>query len=120
MWTKLNPELFTIQAFNADPAQFYKLGRDFFRAAREAVPNKTHLVLGELQQRGLVDTIITQNVDGLHQEGGATRVLEIHGSLRAAVVFTAACGADGHGDQSSGSGELPPCAAGAAHRSSPM
>jgi NAD-dependent deacetylase len=84
LWTKLNPELFTIQAFNADPAQFYKLGRDFFRAAREAVPNKTHLVLGELQQRGLVDTIITQNVDGLHQEGGATRVLEIHGSLRTA------------------------------------
>jgi NAD-dependent deacetylase len=84
LWTRVNPELFTIQGFKADPAQFYNLGRDFFQVVREAEPNATHRVLGELQQRGLVKSIITQNVDGLHQRGGAEKVLEIHGSLRTA------------------------------------
>jgi NAD-dependent deacetylase len=84
LWTRVNPELFTIQGFKADPAQFYNLGRVFFQMVRDAEPNVTHKVLGELQQRGLVKTIITQNVDGLHQRGGAERVLEIHGSMRTA------------------------------------
>lgn len=84
LWIRANPELFTIQGFKADPAQFYNLGRDFFQMVREAEPNTTHLALGELQQRGLIKSIITQNVDGLHQRGGAERVLEIHGSLRTA------------------------------------
>ncbi len=84
LWTQVNPELFTIQGFKADPAQFYHLGRNFFQMVQEAEPNVTHTALGELQQRGLVNSIITQNVDGLHQRGGAERVLEIHGSLRTA------------------------------------
>jgi NAD-dependent deacetylase len=84
LWTRINPELFTIQGFQADPAQFYRLGQEFFQLIRAAEPNETHLALGRLQQRGLIKTIITQNVDGLHQKGGADRVLEIHGSLRTA------------------------------------
>ncbi|MEW5783670.1 MAG: Sir2 family NAD-dependent protein deacetylase [Bacillota bacterium] len=84
LWTRVAPELFTIQGFKADPAQFYNLGKEFFYLIRAAAPNETHLVLGELQKRGLVKTIITQNVDGLHQKGGAVHVLEIHGSLRTA------------------------------------
>ncbi len=84
LWTRVNPELFTIHSFLADPAQFYHLGKDFFSMVGAAEPNLTHLALGELQQRGLVKTIITQNIDGLHQQGGAERVLEIHGSMRSA------------------------------------
>jgi NAD-dependent deacetylase len=84
LWTRVNPELFTLHGFKADPAQFYNLGREFFQMVREAEPNVTHTVLGELQQRGFIQSIITQNVDGLHQRGGAQRVLEIHGSMRTA------------------------------------
>lgn len=84
LWTRVNPELFTIRGFKADPAQFYNLGRDFFMTIVDAKPNKTHTVLGELQQRGLLKSIITQNVDGLHQKGGAPKVIEIHGNLRSA------------------------------------
>lgn len=84
LWTQVNPELFTIQGFKADPGQFYNLGKHFFQMVQEAEPNLTHTSLGELQQRGLVKSIITQNVDGLHQRGGAERVLEIHGSMRTA------------------------------------
>ena len=84
LWSRLNPELFTIQGFKADPAQFYRLGQDFFYTIRQARPNDTHVILGNLQQLGLVKTIVTQNVDGLHQKGGASRVLEIHGSIHTA------------------------------------
>lgn len=84
LWTRVNPEIFTIQGFKADPARFYRLGKDFFRMIQAAEPNDTHLALDRLQQRGLLKTIITQNVDGLHQKGGAARVLEIHGTLRTA------------------------------------
>jgi NAD-dependent deacetylase len=84
LWTRVNPEVFTIQGFKADPAQFYNLGLEFFQLIAAAQPNDTHIVLGELQRRGLVKAIITQNVDGLHQKGGASRVLEIHGTLSSA------------------------------------
>lgn len=51
---------------------------DRFRAAR---PNAAHLAVTQLQRRGLARTVITQNVDGLHQEAGSTDVVELHGTL---------------------------------------
>jgi NAD-dependent deacetylase len=47
-----------------------------------ARPNPAHEGLGRLQQMGLLHAIITQNIDNLHQEGGATRVIEYHGNSR--------------------------------------
>ncbi len=84
LWTMVNPELFTIEGFKANPKEFYESGMPFFKLLREAEPNETHTVLAELEERGLVKAIITQNVDGLHQKGGAERVLEIHGTLSTA------------------------------------
>lgn len=46
-----------------------------------ASPNRGHLALTEIQQAGYLGTIITQNVDGLHQKAGAKNVIELHGSL---------------------------------------
>ncbi len=62
-------------------------GWDRFRAAR---PNPAHAVVAELQRRGLVGTVITQNVDGLHQEAGSVDVIELHGTL--GRVRCLACG----------------------------
>lgn len=84
LWTMVDPELFTIQGFKANPGAFYRLGTPFFRQLEQAEPNETHTVLAELEKRGLVKAIITQNVDGLHQKGGAQNVLEIHGTLSSA------------------------------------
>ncbi len=81
LWTVVNPELFTIQGFKANPGAFYRAGIPFFRQIEKAQPNATHTVLAELERRGLVRAVITQNVDGLHQKGGSRQVLEIHGSL---------------------------------------
>lgn len=81
LWTVLNPELFTIQGFKANPGEFYRAGLPFYKMLQSAEPNAAHTVLAELEKRGLVKAIITQNVDGLHQKGGARRVFEIHGTL---------------------------------------
>jgi len=55
-----------------------------------AAPNAGHRAVAELQRRGLVAGIITQNVDGLHQAAGARQVIELHGSLDR--VLCLACG----------------------------
>lgn len=52
-----------------------------------AVPNSAHRALAELEDAGLVDHVITQNVDGLHQEAGSRGVLELHGSLARVVCL---------------------------------
>lgn len=52
-----------------------------------ASPNAAHRAVTDLERAGLVDHVITQNVDGLHQEAGARRVLELHGSLGRVVCL---------------------------------
>lgn len=52
-----------------------------WRHIARAAPNDGHRAVAELQARGLVDGIITQNVDGLHQAAGAREVIELHGGL---------------------------------------
>lgn len=63
------------------------LGWDRFRAARA---NRAHHAVTELQRRGVLGTVITQNVDGLHQQAGTGSVIELHGSL--SRVRCLACG----------------------------
>jgi len=55
-------------------------------------PNDGHRVVADWQRRGLVDTVVTQNVDGFHTRAGATGVLELHGTL--SVVRCQLCGAE--------------------------
>ncbi len=53
-----------------------------------AAPNAGHRAVAELERRGLIDGIVTQNVDGLHQAAGARRVIELHGGLDRVVCLT--------------------------------
>lgn len=62
-----------------------------FRVMAEAVPNAAHAALARLEQSGRIGQLITQNVDGLHQRAGSTRVTELHGSIRQVVCMD--CGA---------------------------
>ena len=55
-----------------------QLGFPFFRDAK---PNRAHLVLAMLEKKGLVEAVITQNVDRLHQKAGHQRVIDLHGRL---------------------------------------
>lgn len=57
---------------------------DFYRAKmifKDAKPNKAHYALAELEKRGKLQAVITQNIDGLHQAAGSKNVLELHGSV---------------------------------------
>ena len=62
------------------PEEFYRFYRDKM-ICTTAKPNKAHLALAELERRGKLKAVITQNIDGLHQAAGSKCVLELHGSL---------------------------------------
>lgn len=60
--------------------EFYRFYRDKMLCL-DAKPNTTHLKLAELEQKGKLKAIVTQNIDGLHQAAGSKKVLELHGSV---------------------------------------
>ena len=66
--------------FLRDPAEYYRFHRE--KLVIDGVqPNRAHLKLAELEQRGKLRAVITQNIDGLHQAAGSKKVLELHGSI---------------------------------------
>ena len=58
-----------------------------YPALHAARPNRAHLALAQLQQRGRIGPILTQNVDGLHQRAASARVLELHGSIHDVICL---------------------------------
>lgn len=85
-WSKYDPmELATVHAFNRDPELVTRWYHWRFTRARDVEPNPGHYALGALQKwkrrQGQSLTVITQNVDGLHQRGGVSDVVEIHGTI---------------------------------------
>jgi NAD-dependent deacetylase len=82
IWNEYDPMDFHISRFEADPEGFWteraELVEDLF--GDEFQPNPAHEALATLQQEGHLDALITQNIDGLHQEAGSDEVIEIHGN----------------------------------------
>ena len=66
--------------FETRPAEFFRFYRDKLLAP-DAKPNKAHKKLAELEQKGIVRAVVTQNIDGLHQMAGSKNVFELHGSV---------------------------------------
>jgi NAD-dependent deacetylase len=82
IWEKFDPfEVASLSAFRYNPEQFYAWMRGLAGTIFQARPNPAHIGLAELERLGYVRTIITQNVDTLHQRAGSRRVLEVHGSM---------------------------------------
>ena len=67
--------------FERDPEEFYRFYRHKL-VIHGAKPNAAHLRLAELETEGKLRAVITQNIDGLHQDAGSRRVIELHGSTR--------------------------------------
>jgi NAD-dependent deacetylase len=85
IWQRYDPmEYATIDAFRRDPAKVWGFYAKRLGVLAQAKPNAAHVALAQLERRGLVDAVITQNVDRLHQEAGSRRVIEMHGSIRSA------------------------------------
>jgi NAD-dependent deacetylase len=108
IWERYDPaEVATIDAFRRDPArvwEFYALRLD---ALARPEPNDGHRALAELEERGWIRAVVTQNVDGLHQRAGSRNVVEVHGSLREAECIQ--CGVRVPMEDAVASLPLPPC-----------
>jgi NAD-dependent deacetylase len=95
IWARYDPmEYATIEAFRRDPAKVWDFYSKRLDVLKDAEPNAAHLALAELERRGLVEAVITQNVDRLHELAGSREVVEVHGSIR-----TSSCLACGHREE---------------------
>lgn len=83
MWERFDPmEYATIGAFRRDPEKVWGMLAEMLDLLRTSVPNPGHRSLTALERMGLLRSVITQNVDGLHQEAGSRNVIEFHGGAR--------------------------------------
>ena len=92
IWAEFDPlEYASLDAFRADPAKVWSFYAPRFAMLTEAEPNAAHAAIAELEHRGLVRSVITQNIDLLHERAGSRDVVEVHGSIRTSSCL--ACGA---------------------------
>ncbi len=87
LWQRYDPQDFTFQNFLSNVSsrqRYWEMSTEAFTTISQAKPNAAHMALVELEQLGLLDSIITQNIDGLHQLAGSSpsRVIELHGTCR--------------------------------------
>lgn len=78
----------TISAFRSNPEKVWRMLAEMERIIRRATPNLAHKALGRLEHLGLLDAVITQNIDNLHQEGGSTNVIEFHGNSKRLICLS--------------------------------
>jgi NAD-dependent deacetylase len=117
IWEKVNPmEVAHIDAFRRDPDRFWGFYSKRFVSLIDKQPNPAHEAVAELERRGLVRAVITQNIDRLHRAAGSRRLIEVHGSIEHSVCPE--CGGRVHIDRvvelletADGAPECPACIA---------
>ncbi len=88
LWDKVDPmEVASIFAFREKPERFYEWIRPLASLLHDAEPNPAHIALAELERAGIMQLVITQNIDGLHQRAGSSEVAEVHGHMREATCM---------------------------------
>ncbi len=85
IWERYDPTMFFIERFLADPEEVWRCMLDMNNSSEfklwDARPNRGHLALAYLEETGIVKTVITQNIDNLHQKAGSSHVIEFHGNM---------------------------------------
>src|SRR5437868_8574264 len=85
LWAEFDPaEYASLAAFRADPQKVWRFYKPRIAMLTEAEPNAAHRALAALEEAGLVEAVITQNIDVLHERAGSRDVIEVHGSIRTA------------------------------------
>lgn len=98
LWEKVDPmKVAHIDVFRRDPDRFWHFYGDRFATLDDKEPNEAHLAIAELEARGLIRGVITQNIDRLHRKAGSRNVIEVHGSIEWSVCLE--CGAKASIDQ---------------------
>jgi NAD-dependent deacetylase len=92
IWENVDPmEVAHIDAWRADPERFWGFYGARFQMLGDKRPNAAHEALVELERKGLLDGVITQNIDRLHRKAGTSELVEVHGSIASSSCL--ACGA---------------------------
>jgi NAD-dependent deacetylase len=94
LWANVDPmEVAHISVFRRDPERFWGFYGARFAALRDKRPNAAHAALVELERRGLIEAVVTQNIDGLHRAAGTRDLIEVHGSIATSACI--ACDREG-------------------------
>ena len=94
LWNKYDPNKYaSISHFLEDPSYYWNFFLEVrYPQLKEVKPNNAHLALANLEAQGKMESVITQNIDGLHQEAGSSSVIELHGTTR--IIYCMGCGAE--------------------------
>jgi NAD-dependent deacetylase len=84
-------EVANIEVFRREPKRFWDYYRPRLGMLGDKKPNPAHQALAELESRGLLEAVITQNIDRLHRKAGSRRVVEVHGTTETSSCLS--CGA---------------------------
>jgi NAD-dependent deacetylase len=82
LWQNVNPmEVAHIDVFRHDPERFWHFYGERFQTLDDKRPNRAHEALAALEGAGLLDAVITQNIDQLHSRAGSRELVEVHGTI---------------------------------------
>jgi NAD-dependent deacetylase len=82
LWANVDPmEVAHIAVFRREPERFWRFYGARFALLRDKRPNGAHRALVELERRGVLEAVVTQNIDGLHRAAGTTELIEVHGTI---------------------------------------
>lgn len=88
IWEKVDPmKVAHIDAFRRDPDEFWHFYGNRFVTLDDKLPNAAHEAIAELERRGLIRGVITQNIDRLHRKAGSENLIEVHGSIEWSVCL---------------------------------
>ncbi len=88
LWGKVDPmEALSTKVLYNNPRKFYSTGFKIITSMKDAQPNKAHEILAEMEHRGIIQLIITQNIDNLHFRAGSKNVYEVHGNSRSCTCI---------------------------------
>jgi NAD-dependent deacetylase len=89
LWTKYDSSKYaSIGYFLQNPSYYWNFFKDVrYPILKKVKPNQAHLALFEMEKAGNLTTVITQNIDGLHQEAGSSSVIELHGTTRTIICM---------------------------------
>ncbi len=82
LWANVDPmEVAHIDVFRRDPQRFWQFYGERFQTLETKQPNRAHEILAELERDGLLQAVITQNIDRLHGRAGSRVLIEVHGTI---------------------------------------
>ena len=97
LWERYDPfEVASLSAFRYNPIRFYDWLRSLGMKMHQAEPNPAHYSMARLEELGYITTLITQNIDALHQRAGSRNVVEVHGSMKSLTCTSCYKNFDAH------------------------